>query len=117
MVRIIVVGIFALLLAPELAWNTAAIAADSEQAQQLEGLKKKMMEVEGHGPSQGQGSLKRRDLQGQPMSQGGGGEGEGMTPEQKQMYEDLMKSLDQLKDNIKKRDEALEQLMPGSTKK
>jgi hypothetical protein len=114
--RIIVVTLFGLLLVPGLTWNAPAVAADSDQVKQMEALKKKMMEVEGHGPSQGQGSLKRRDLQGQPMSQGGGGEAEGLTPEQKQMYEELMRSVEQLKQNIKKRDEALEQLMPGSTK-
>jgi hypothetical protein len=117
MKSLIVVSMFSLLLWPGVAWKTPAVAADSDQVKQLEALQKKMQEVQGHGPSQSQGSLKRRDLKGQPMSQGGGGgEAEGLTPEQQQMYEELLRSVEQLKQNIKKRDEALEQLMPGSTK-
>lgn len=114
--QLIVIGVFGLLLWPGGLWQAQAAGADSENVKQLEALQKKMQDVKGHGPSQSQGSLKRRDMQGQPMSVGGGGEGEGLTPEQQQMYEELMKSVEQLKQNIKKRDEALEQMMPGSTK-
>lgn len=56
-----------------------------------------------------QGGLKRRDLKGQAMSQPA--EPEGLTPEQKKMYEEIQQQLQQIKEQRAKSDAALEQLM------
>lgn len=79
-----------------------------EQARTMEALQKKLQEVQGKNTLGANESLKRRDLKGQPLSQG---EPEGLTPEQKKMYERLMQQLEQIKENRKKSDAALEDLM------
>jgi hypothetical protein len=58
-----------------------------------------------------QGGLKRRDLKGQAMSQQA--EPEGLTPEQKKMYEEIQQQLQQIKENKAKSDAALQELMKG----
>lgn len=91
----------------------AALAQDASRAREMEAMKKKLADMEAQNAARAREALKRRDLKGQAMSQG---EPEGLSPEQKQMYDELMQQIELLKQNIKKRDEALEQLMPGITK-
>lgn len=82
---------------------TGAQAGSSAQGQDT------MQKPQGTAAAPAQEGLKRRDLKGQAMSQQA--EPEGMTPEQKKMYEDLQQQLQQIKENRAKSDAALEQLM------
>lgn len=82
-----------------------------DRARQMEALQKKLQDVQGKSTTGAkESSLKRRDLKGQPLSQSQS-EQEGLTPEQKKMYEELMQQLDEIKENKKKQDAALEELM------
>ncbi|MDE3018707.1 MAG: hypothetical protein KGO52_03355 [Nitrospirota bacterium] len=65
--------------------------------------------AQGSGAAPAQGGLKRRDLKGQAMSQSA--EPEGLTPEQKKMYEEIQQQLQQIKENRAKSDAALQELM------
>jgi hypothetical protein len=85
-----------------------------QPTKELEAVQKKLMEVQGHGSSQQApqstgSSLKRRDMKGQALSSEEPAQ-QGLTPEQQKMYQELQQQLQQIQGNIKKRDEALEQL-------
>lgn len=88
-----------------------AEAQEANPARDLETMQKRLGEVQGKSPMPAKEGLKRRDLKGQAMSQQA--EPEGLTPEQKKMYEDLQLQLQQIKENRAKSDAALEELMKG----
>jgi hypothetical protein len=93
-----------------------AVAQESNPALDVEAMQKKLGDVQGKNTmpakvKEGQ-ALKRRDLKGQAMSQS---EPEGLTPEQKKMYEEVQQQLQQIKENRAKSDAALEELMKGET--
>ena len=101
------------LLLPVLAGPAWSQEADPtrDRAQQMEAIQKKLQDVQGKSTMGAkESSLKRRDLKGQPLSQG---EPEGLTPEQKKMYEELQQQLEAIKENRQKSDAALEELMKG----
>ncbi len=72
-------------------------------------MQKKLQEVQGKSTMPAKESLKRRDLKGQTLSPSQA-EMEGLTPEQKKMYEELQRQLGEIRENVKKRDAALEEL-------
>ena len=85
----------------------------ADQAREMEAMQKKLQDVQGKSTSGArESSLKRRDLKGQPLSQPQGGQ-EGLTPEQQQMYQQLMQQMEEIKENKKKHDAALDELMKG----
>lgn len=99
-----------------LALAQVAAAQESNPALDAAAMQKKLGEVQGKNTmpakaKEGQ-ALKRRDLKGQAMSQS---EPEGLTPEQKKMYEEVQQQLQQIKENRAKSDAALEELMKGET--
>jgi hypothetical protein len=109
----------AIAMFPVLIWPAAALAQEAnpmaDQAREMEAMQKKMQDVQGHGPSGAKESgLKRRDLKGQPLSQQGGQEG--LTPEQQQMYQQMMQQMEEIKANKAKHDAALDELMKGEGK-
>lgn len=106
--RILVVP-FALLVS--LAVAHPSEAQDANPAHDLEAMQKRLGEVQGKNTMPAKEGLKRRDLKGQALSQQA--EPEGLTPEQKKMYEDLQQQLQQIKENRAKSDAALEELMKG----
>ncbi|MFM8551280.1 MAG: hypothetical protein ACKOCD_03065 [Nitrospiraceae bacterium] len=73
-----------------------------------------MQKPQGKAAAPAQEGLKRRDLKGQAMSQPA--QPEGLTPEQKKMYEDIQQQLQQIRENKAKSDAALEELMKGEGK-
>lgn len=79
----------------------------------LEAMQKRMGQVQGKTTMPAKEGLKRRDLKGQAMS--ADGQPEGLTPEQKKMYEEIQQQLQQIKENKAKSDAALEELMRGET--
>lgn len=84
-----------------------------DRARQMDALQKKLQDVQGKSTTGAkESSLKRRDMKGQPLSQSQG-EQEGLTPEQKKMYEELMQQMEEIKANKKKQDAALDELMKG----
>ncbi|MBM4135042.1 MAG: hypothetical protein FJ245_14920 [Nitrospira sp.] len=86
-------------------------AQEANPAHDLDALQKRLGGAQGKSPVPAKEGLKRRDLKGQAMSQQA--EPEGLTPEQKKMYEDLQQQLQQIKENRAKSDAALEELMKG----
>lgn len=78
-------------------------------ARELEAVRKELQEAQGKSTMPAQESLKRRDLKGQSMvpSQA---EMEGLTPEQKKMYEDIQRQLGEIREQVRKRDAVLEEL-------
>lgn len=86
-------------------------AQEANPAHNLDAMQKRLGEVQGKNTMPAKEGLKRRDLKGQAMSQQA--EPEGLTPEQKKMYEDLQQQLQQIKENRAKSDAALEELMKG----
>jgi hypothetical protein len=78
-------------------------------APDIQALQRKLQQAQEAGQPRAGDSLKRRDLKGQPLSSQGG-EMEGLTPEQRKMYEEIQQQLEVLKENVKKRDAALEEL-------
>jgi hypothetical protein len=98
---------------PALLLAVFAVAAigwsqEADQAREIEAMQKKLLDVQGKSTLGAKESLKRRDLKGQAMSQG---EPEGLTPEQKKMYEEIQQQLQQIKANRQKSEAALEELM------
>lgn len=100
-----------LALLASLALSQIASAQEANPAHDLDALQKRLGEAQGKSPMPAKEGLKRRDLKGQAMSQQA--EPEGLTPEQKKMYEDLQQQLQQIKENRAKSNAALEELMTG----
>jgi len=82
---------------------------ESNPARELEAAQKKLQEAQGKSTMPAKESLKRRDVRGQSLSSSQA-EMEGLTPEQKKMYEDIQRQLGEIRENARKRDAALEEL-------
>lgn len=105
----------ALLLLPLLALPSVVSSQEPDptggQARDMEAMQKKLQDVQGKSTTGAkESSLKRRDMKGQPLSQSQGPQ-EGLTPEQQKMYDEMMQQLGEIKENKKKHDAALEELM------
>jgi hypothetical protein len=100
-----------LLAALPLALVPPAWGQEANPALDLEAMQKRMGQVQGKTTMPAKEGLKRRDLKGQAMS--ADGQPEGLTPEQKKMYEEIQQQLQQIKENKAKSDAALEELMKG----
>jgi hypothetical protein len=85
-----------------------SLSQEQDQLREIEALQKRLQDSQRKSSGPAQGSLKRRDLKGQPLSSQG--EMEGFTPEERKMYEELQRQLGEIKENVKKRDAALEEL-------
>ena len=105
----------ALLLLPLLALPSAVSSQEPDtmggKARDMEAMQKKLEAVQGKNTTGAkESSLKRRDMKGQPLSQSQGAP-EGLTPEQQKMYDEIMQQMGEIKENKKKHDAALEELM------
>jgi len=86
-----------------------AFPQEPNPARELEAAQKKLQEAQGKSTMPAKESLKRRDVKGQSLAPSQA-EMEGLTPEQKKMYEDIQRQLGEIRENARKRDAALEEL-------
>jgi hypothetical protein len=101
--------LFPLFLLITLGAPPASFPQEPNTVRELEAAQKKLQEAQGKATMPAKESLKRRDVKGQSLS-ASQAEMEGLTPEQKKMYEDIQRQLGEIRENARKRDAALEEL-------